>query len=271
MVKKPLFWTTIITLLALLVGCGPSATEVAAPPTEVAPPPTPTEAPPPTDTPQPEPTQAPTEAAPLLTDTPQPEPTEAPPEAAPPATDTPQPEPTQPPAPAIKRVVFIIAHEGFRDEEYTEPRAVLEARGVQVTVASSSPETAMGMMGATVQPDVLVSDIVVSDYGAIVFIGGPGAAEYWDDPTAHRIAQEAVAQGKVLAAICIAPVALARAGVLQGRQATVFESAIGEVEAGGATCTGESVVRDGLIVTANGPGAARQFGEAIAAALEEQG
>jgi protease I len=233
MVKKALFWTTIIMLLMLLVRCGPSATEVAAPPTEVAP------------------SQAPTEA--------------------PPPTDTPQPEPTPPPAPAAKRVVLIIAHEGFRDEEYTEPHAVLEDQGFQVTVASSSLETATGMLGATVQPDILVSDIVVSDYAAIVFVGGPGAAEYWDDPTAHRIAQEAVAQGKVLAAICIAPVTLARAGVLQGKQATVFESATGEVEAGGATCTGESVVRDGLIITANGPSAARQFGETIAAALEEQG
>ena len=218
MVRKALFWTTIITLLALLVGCGPSATEVAAPP----------------------------------------------------PTDIPQPEPTQPPAPAAKQVVLIIAHEGFRDEEYTEPHAVLEDRGFQVTVASSSLETATGMLGAQVQPDILVSDIVVSDYAAIVFIGGPGAAEYWDDPTAHRIAQEAVAQGKVLAAICIAPVTLARAGVLQGKQATVFESATGEVEAGGAICTGESVVCDGLIITANGPGAARQFGETIATALEEQ-
>jgi len=252
MVKKALFWTTTVTLLALLLGCGPSATEVVAPPTEVTPPPAPTEAPLPTDTPPPEPTEAPMEAPPL-------------------PTDTPPPEPTQPPVPAARQVVLIIAHEGFRDEEYTEPRAVLEARGVQVTVASSSLEIAIGMMGATVQPDILVSDVVVDDYEAIVFIGGAGAAEYWDDPTAHRIAQEAVAQGKVLAAICIAPVTLARAGVLQGRQATVFESAIGEVEAGGATCTGESVVRDGLIITANGPGAARQFGETIAAALEEQG
>lgn len=250
MVKKTLFWTTIIAFLVFLMGCGPSATEVAAPPTKAAPPPTPTEAPPPTDTPQPEPTQAPMEAAPS-------------------PTGTPQPEPTQPPAPAVKRVVLIIAHKNFRDEEYNEPRAVLEGRGFQVTVASSSLETATGMLGAQVQPDILVSDIVVSDYAAIVFVGGAGAAEYWDDPTAHRVAQEAVAQGKVLAAICIAPVTLARAGVLQGKRATVFESATGEVQAGGATCTGESVVRDGLIITANGPGAARQFGETIAAALEE--
>lgn len=251
MVKKILFWTTIMAFLVFLMGCGPSATEVAAPPTKAAPPPTPTEVAPPTATPQPEPTQAPTEAAP-------------------PPTDTPPSEPTQPPAPAVKRVVLIIAHKDFRDEEYNEPRAVLESRGFQVTVASSSLETATGMLGAQVKPDILVNDIVVNDYAAIVFVGGVGAAEYWDNPTAHRIAQEAVAQGKVLAAICIAPVTLAKAGVLQGKRATVFASATSKVQAGGATCTGESVVRDGLIITANGPGAARQFGETIAAALEEQ-
>jgi protease I len=37
----------------------------------------------------------------------------------------------------------------------------------------------------------------------------------------------------------------------------------------GAIFTGAPVERDGLIITANGPAAARQFGEAIAAALVE--
>ncbi len=247
MVKKTLLWTTLIVFLVFLTGCGPAATEVTAPPTKATLTPTLTRAAPPTAAPQP---------------------IQTPPEAVPPPTGPSQPEPAQP---AVKRVVLIIAHKDFRDEEYSEPRTALESRGFQLTVASSSLETATGMLGTRVKPDILVSDIVVDDYAAIVFVGGVGAAEYWDDPIAHRIAQEAVAQGKVLAAICIAPVTLARAGVLQGKRATVFASETDKVQAGGATCTSESVVRDGLIITANGPGAARQFGETIAAALEEQG
>lgn len=175
--------------------------------------------------------------------------------------------PTETATPTVKRVVLIIAHKNFQDYEYAESRAVFEAKGFEVTVASSSLEMATGMEGTQVQPDILVSD-----YDAIVFIGGVGVEkEYWDDPIAHRIAREAVAEGKVLAAICIAPVTLARAGVLKGKRATVFPSpeGISSLEACGATYTGAEVERDGLIITAFGPPASRQFGETVAAALEE--
>ncbi len=216
-------------------------------------------APPPAPTPVP-PTPTPVPATP----------TPVPPTPTPvPPTPTPAP-PT--PTPTVKRVVLIIAHENFQDHEYAEPRSVFEAKGFEVVVASSSLETATGMEGAQVQPDILVSEIKVGDYDAIVFIGGIGVEEeYWDNPEAHRVAREAVAQGKVLAAICIAPVILARAGVLEGKRATVFPypDGINALEAGGATYTGKEVERDGLIITAFGPPASRQFGETIAAALEE--
>ncbi len=183
-----------------------------------------------------------------------------------------KPAPTPKAAPTLqgKHILMIIAHRDFRDEEYKEPRQLFEARGAKVTVASSSIEVAKGMLGTQVKPDLLLKDVVVADYDAIVFVGGSGAQEYWDDPTAHTIAQEAVAQGKVLAAICIAPATLAKAGVLQGKKATVFSSEAKALEAGGANYTGASVERDGLIITANGPQAATRFAEEIARALEER-
>ena len=178
---------------------------------------------------------------------------------------TPTPE-AEPPLQG-KSILMIIAHQNFRDEEYQEPRQIFEARGAKITVASSSLEVAKGALGAQVKPDLLLKDAAVGDYDAIVFVGGPGAQEYWDDPVAHVIAQEAVAEGKVLAAICIAPATLAKAGVLKGKKATVFSSEAGALKAGGANYTGASVERDGLIITANGPQAAAEFAEEIAKAL----
>jgi protease I len=204
----------------------------------------------------------------------QPTATSAPPtEAAEPPTATPVP-PTDAPASSIaKRVVMIIAPERFADLEYSEPRAVFDGRGFEVIVASASLDMATGASGSEVQPDILVSDIVVADYDAIVFVGGGGCEVYWDDPQAHRVAQETVAEKKLLAAICAAPVTLAQAGVLEGKEATVYDGSwkdgIAALEAGGATYVNATVVRDGLIITANGPPASREFGEAIAGALEE--
>lgn len=184
----------------------------------------------------------------------------------------PVPAPPTVSPPAEKgQVLMVIAPQNFRDEEYARPREILESAGYAITVASRSRETARGMLGMQVQPDLLLSEARAADYDAVVFVGGSGAQTYWDDPEAHRLAREAADGGKVVAAICIAPVILARAGVLEGKQATVFDppSLCAALTAHGATCTGASVHRDGRVVTASGPQAAEDFARAILAALEE--
>lgn len=166
-------------------------------------------------------------------------------------------------AQSSKKALFIIAHENFRDEELFVPKSVLEKDGYQVIIASSSTGKAKGALGGVAKPDILLKDANVSEYRIIVFVGGAGASEYWDDPLAHNISREAVKQGKILGAICIAPVTLANAGVLTGKKATVFGSETARLKSKGAVCTGKNVESDGNIVTASGPQAAEAFGEAL--------
>jgi protease I len=168
----------------------------------------------------------------------------------------------------MKKAVFIIAPLNFRDEELREPKAILEKAGVAVTVACSTTSLAKGKSGLTIKPDILLKDVVVAEYDAVVFIGGGGAAVYLDDPQAHRIAQEAQQQARLLAAICIAPAILARAGVLKGKKATVFPDDAAELKNHGALYTGAAVEKDGMIITGSGPQAAVQFGQTLAAALK---
>lgn len=168
-----------------------------------------------------------------------------------------------------KEVVMIVASQDFRDEELQKPMSLLEQRGAQVTIACSELGEVIGVKGMKVTPDILLNAVKVEDYDAVIFVGGPGSSEYWDDPEAHSMAKETVAAGKILGAICIAPVTLANAGLLEGKKATVFSSERGRLEAGGAIYTGADVEVDGKIITANGPGAAKEFGEAIAWTLTE--
>ena len=166
-----------------------------------------------------------------------------------------------------KKVVMIVAHRDFRDEELLKPREILEKAGAKVSVASSSVRPAKGMLGATVEADLLVKDVNPADYDAIVLVGGPGATEYWKDEKTHKIARRAAEEGKILAAICIAPVTLANAGVLKDKKATVWKSEAPQLRAMGAIYTGRDVETDGRIITADGPKSAEKFGRAIFSAL----
>src|SRR5580704_3251791 len=146
-----------------------------------------------------------------------------------------------------KRVVFVVAFRGFRDEELLEPRQLLEAQGAQVRIASSALGTAEGMLGASVTVDLLYTAIRIEQLDALVFIGGEGAAEYWDDRAAWKLAREAQAREKVLGAICFAPSTLANAGLLEGRRATCFPTRRGHLATKGAIVVPEPALRDGRL------------------------
>ncbi|HQA04190.1 MAG TPA: DJ-1/PfpI family protein, partial [Thermodesulfovibrio thiophilus] len=77
-----------------------------------------------------------------------------------------------------KKVLMIIASQNFRDEEFLTPKQIFEKAGFNVIVASSSLNTAKGTLGATVKPDILIKDVNVKTFDAVVFVGGPGAEEY---------------------------------------------------------------------------------------------
>lgn len=167
----------------------------------------------------------------------------------------------------MPRVLMVIAPEVFRDEEYAQPRAVLEGRGALVETASTRAGTCHGKLGMTAEATLSVAEADPEDYDAVVFVGGGGAQVFFDDPEAHRVARGAHEAGRVVAAICIAPSTLARAGLLTGVRATAFPSQRDDLVAHGAIWTGAPVEVHGAIVTANGPEAARDFGLAIGDAL----
>jgi protease I len=174
---------------------------------------------------------------------------------------------------AGKKVLMVIAPKDFRDEELIDTKRVLEEAGARVTVASRTLAESKGMFGAAARPDIALDRALAADYDAVVFVGGSGSKTYFDDPQAHALARDAAGAGKLVGAICIAPSILAKAGLLKGRKATVWDDKgpagpfAANLRAGGATFTDEDVVRDGRFVTANGPKAAEKFGRMLVESL----
>ena len=165
---------------------------------------------------------------------------------------------------ADAKAVLIIAKEIFRDEELFDTQAALEEAGVATTVASSVVGECKGKLGAIAESTMLIDDISADDYDAVIFVGGGGAMEYYDSKVALDLAEAAYNTGKVIAAICIAPRILANAGLLNNKTATCYKSEGDAIKRLGARYTGNDVEQDGMIVTANGPHAAGEFGRTIA-------
>ncbi len=116
----------------------------------------------------------------------------------------------------MAEVLMVLAPSAFRDEEYAEPRKVLEGHGATVVTASVAAGSCRGMLGMTAQAELSLSQAATRAWDAVVFVGGGGSTVFFDDPAAHALAAEALGRGAVLGAICIAPSTLARAGLLRG-------------------------------------------------------
>jgi len=177
-------------------------------------------------------------------------------------------ETTMPATLSGKNILMIIASERFQDEEFAQPYNLFTRLGATVKLACSRKGTVKGIFGRQLTPDFLIGACKADDYDAVVFIGGPGASEYFNNSDAHALARDAVSKAKVLGAICIAPVTLANAGVLKGKKATVFPSEQDQLTSQGARFIQQNVVADGKIVTAAGPQAAREFAETLARLIQ---
>lgn len=161
------------------------------------------------------------------------------------------------------KIVMIIAPQKFADQEFFEPKAIFEKNGAKVWVASTSLQPAVGYGTASVKPDFTIADLKSADYDAVVIIGGEGAISYlWDSQELRALVKDAYAKNKMVAAICAAPVVLARAGILRGQSATVYPdpSFITELTKNGADYRDTKVVVSGKIITGNGPSSSTDFG-----------
>ncbi|PKL59254.1 MAG: hypothetical protein CVV33_08795 [Methanomicrobiales archaeon HGW-Methanomicrobiales-4] len=169
-----------------------------------------------------------------------------------------------------KTVLIVIAPRNFRDEELTEPIHYFEKNGIAYDVISTTKGLAIGMLGGKMLIEKTIKEVKedgISGYSGIMIVGGGGSPEYlWNNVSLQDLVRQFDDDGKIISAICLSPPILARAGVLKGKMATVWndDQAIEEIRKGGGTFKSEPVVGDGRIITANGPTAAAAFGEKIA-------
>ena len=167
-----------------------------------------------------------------------------------------------------KRVIVPLA-EGFEEMEAVIVVDVLRRAGLDVAVAGlAGVGPVLGSRGITVHAEVDWDDAVGEAYDAIVLPGGLGGTyTLRDDERVVDAVRRTHDDGRLTAAVCAAPLVLARAGLADGRRITSHPSVRDELAGAGAAVDDGRVVRDGALLTSQGPGTAMEFALAVAAEL----
>jgi putative intracellular protease/amidase len=171
---------------------------------------------------------------------------------------------------AGKKVLMAIPHTQFRDEEFFEPKAILESEGAAVTGGI--------LCGADVPRDAGRFCAIHSDNRRLqsrrLRCSGHLRWSFRTRPLLERQETRGTRNGLLrrrqgLAAISLSTVVLAKAKLLAGKKATVYflPQAIQELKTGGAIYVTDPIVVQERLILAEGPTESARFGKAISAAL----
>lgn len=162
--------------------------------------------------------------------------------------------------------VLVPLADGCEELEAVTIIDLLRRGGIDVVSAGLKPGSVRASRGVQLVPDATLDVALQDDYDMVVLPGGmPGATHLKDDARIIDLLKEMAAAGKYTAAICAAPMVLAQAGLLQGKQATSYPGSLDGVP--GVTVSTAAVVQDGKVLTSRGPGTAMDFALALVETL----
>ncbi|MDR1613345.1 MAG: DJ-1/PfpI family protein [Planctomycetota bacterium] len=168
----------------------------------------------------------------------------------------------------MSRKAAVLFAEGFEEIEAVTPVDILRRAGIETLMAGVAGMEVVGVHGIPIRVDVPVEKLKGAEFDLLVLPGGgPGSKRLGSSGEARRATEEAFRSGRLVAAICAAPVyTLSAWGLLSGRRATCYPGMENQF-ADDVLFSPENVVRDGNIITSRGAGVALDFSLALAAAL----
>lgn len=161
--------------------------------------------------------------------------------------------------------LLVLLAPGFEEIEFSAPVDILRRLEIPVVTAGVKGRLVEGAHDIHMQADMLLVDVEPADYDGVILPGGAASWLLRDTPAVLKLVRTMHAAGKLVAAICAAPIALEAAGVLKERKVTCYPADAVTNDIKSATLCEKPTVTDGNIITGRGPGAALEFGFALGA------
>ena len=175
-------------------------------------------------------------------------------------------------------MVYILLGTGFEEVEAITPIDLLRRAGISVLTVGLNGKNITGGHGITVEADITVDEMDLTDLQMVVLPGGlGGVASIRGCESAMNAIRFAYENNKLLGAICAGPTVLGDLGITNDKNCVCYPGC--EDGMGSARILQEAAVRDGNLITGTSAGCATAFalklieallGEAEAAAVAKQ-
>ena len=153
---------------------------------------------------------------------------------------------------------------GFEETEAVASLDVIRRAGIDIRTVGVGSKQVTGSHNITVVCDMDTEEATFTGLDGIILPGGmPGTVNLDESERVNEAIEFCYANGKLLAAICAAPMIPGKRGMLKGKSAVCYPGFEKYLE--GAFVSDKYVVTDGNVITAKGMGSAVEFGLAIAA------
>lgn len=161
---------------------------------------------------------------------------------------------------------IIVLADGFEEIEAFTVIDVLRRANIEVVTAGLVSSVVEGAHKIRTMADKTLADVNADSFDALILPGGAGYKNLLNSQKVLRLVQDFNKKNKILAAICAAPAVLAKAGVLDGRIATIYPG----MESQLPRPRDARVVVDKNIITSKSPGTAMEFALKLAEILTSQ-
>ncbi|XP_022195473.1 protein dj-1beta [Nilaparvata lugens] len=167
-----------------------------------------------------------------------------------------------------KKSAAVIIAEGTEDMEFAVSVDVLRRAEIDVSIVSlENADSVKLKTGTKVVPDTVLKSIAGKCFDAVVLPGGPAYKALSKAPAVGDILKEQEKSGRLIAAICAAPIVLSTFDVGSGKKITCYPTCKDELNKDKYSFVNEIVAEDGNIITSQGPGTAYDFALAVVAKL----
>ena len=156
-------------------------------------------------------------------------------------------------------MLYMFFAEGFEEVEAIATLDVIRRAKIDIETVGVGSKNITGAHGVTVRCDIDTDEATFTGLDGVILPGGmPGTKNLLADDHVNKAIDFCYSQGKLVSAICAAPMILGVKGLLKGKEATCFPGFEGDLE--GAIISEKYYVTDGNIITARGMGSAINFG-----------